>query len=92
MNSVILFLSSFIIVFLLGFQSQVSRDKHWLFAFFISIGIGICQVFAMKVVPGASIAESFFFIIGGAFGISSSIIAHTHWSRWYYSRNLQKHA
>ncbi len=86
MSALILFLSSYVIVFLLGFQSLVVRDKHWLFAFFISLGIGICQVASMKIVPNATLIESAFFVLGGACGISSSIFAHTAWAKWYYNR------
>lgn len=84
MSAFLLFLSSFTIVFLLGFQSQVVRDKHWLFAFFISLGIGMCQVASMKIIPNATMTESTFFILGGACGISSSIPVHSIWKKWYH--------
>ena len=84
------FLSSFTIVFLLGFQSQIVRDRHAFFAFFISLGVGICQVASMKIIPTASFIESIFFILGGACGISSSIYAHGWWKDWYHNRKNQK--
>lgn len=86
MTSLLLFGSSFLIVFLLGFQSQLVKDKHALFAFFVSLGIGICQVASFKIVPNATFWESAFFILGGAFGISSSIFAYDFWLKRYKNR------
>jgi len=90
MSSFILFISSFTIVFLLGFQSQIVRDRHAFFAFFLSLGIGICQVASMKIVPHATLTESAFFILGGACGISTSIYAHGVWKEWWYNRKNQR--
>lgn len=76
MNEIILFSSSFTIVCLLGLQSQFVRDKQVLTAFVTSLGIGICQVMQYKLAPDATFIESGFFILGGAFGIVSSIYIH----------------
>jgi hypothetical protein len=71
-----LFLSSYMIVLLLGLQSQLVRDKHVILSFFTSLGIGTCQLFLFKLAPDASIPESIAFILGGACGIVSSIFLH----------------
>lgn len=76
LNSIALFASSYFTVLLLGFQSQIVRDKHVFPAFCTSIGIGSFQMFAFKLAPSANSIESFFFILGGACGIVSSIHAH----------------
>jgi len=77
LSSISLFFSSFTVVLFLGFQSQVVRLGHKLPAFFLSVGIGTMQIVAFKLVPDAGVIETFFFILGGALGIVSSITAHT---------------
>ena len=85
MSILILFLSSYVIVLLLGLQSQFVRDKEKLTSFCLSIGIGTCQVFSYKLVPNADTLESIAFILGGALGIVSSIILHN-----FYLRKFKK--
>lgn len=74
-----LFFSSFFLVLLLGFQSQIVRDKHVIAAFVTSLMIGTCQLVLFKLAPNASLHESVVFVLGGAFGIVSSIYAHNVW-------------
>ena len=76
MNILLLFLASFIVVMLLGLQSQFVRDKQKTLSFFMSIGIGTCQILSYKLVPNASLIESISFILGGACGITASIYLH----------------
>jgi hypothetical protein len=64
-------------VFLLGLQSQFVRDKLTLHSFITSLGIGLCQLFMLKLAPNATLLESVCFIFGGAFGITTSIIVHS---------------
>lgn len=83
MNALILFLSSFIAVLLFGFQSQIVRDKHKTAAFFVSLMIGVSQLYIFKNVPDAGFWESFFFILGGACGIVTSIEVHNVWLKYF---------
>lgn len=75
-NEIILFSSSFLIVCLLGLQSQFVRDKQVGMSFMTSIGVGICQVFQYRLAPHADTIESIFFVFGGACGIVASIFLH----------------
>ncbi len=71
-----LFGSSFAVVCLLGFQSQLVKDKHVLESFVTSLLIGTVQMVLYKMAPNSSTNESIAYILGGAFGIVSSIYAH----------------
>jgi len=75
-NVVILFASSFMIVCLLGLQSQFVRDKQPCISFLTSIGVGVCQVYQYRLAPNADTVESIFFVLGGACGIVASIHLH----------------
>ena len=74
-----LFFSSYSVVLLLGFQSQIVRDKHVIAAFVTSLMVGTCQLVLFKLAPSASLPESIMFVLGGAFGIVSSIYLHNFW-------------
>lgn len=76
-------------VLFFGLQSQLVRDKHEVASFFVSICIGLSQLVIFKHVPDASFWECFFWIMGGAFGVVSSIRVHNVWMRYFPSR---KHA
>ncbi len=76
-QSISLFCAAFASVFLLGLQSQFVRDKRTLSSFITSMGIGLCQVLFYKLAPSANLFESGLFILGGACGISSSILIHS---------------
>ena len=54
----LLFFSSYSVVLLLGFQSQIVRDKHVFAAFITSLMIGTCQLVLFKLAPNASTLES----------------------------------
>jgi hypothetical protein len=41
--------------------------------------IGTCQLVLFKLAPNASTSESIVFVLGGAFGITSSIYLHNLW-------------
>ena len=80
-----LFISSYTVVVLLGFQSQIVRDKHVIAAFVTSLMVGTCQLVLFKLAPSASLSESIMFVLGGAFGIVSSIYLHNFWL-WFHNR------
>lgn len=85
-----LFFSSYFLVLLLGFQSQIVRDKHAITAFVTSLMIGTCQLVLFKLAPNASTLESIVFVLGGAFGITSSIYLHNFWL-WIHSRKHSRY-
>jgi hypothetical protein len=78
-NLISIFLSSYGVVLALGFQSQIVRDKHAGTAFFTSIIVGIFQLTLYKMAPNSTMLEGIVYILGGAFGIVSSIYAHNIW-------------
>ena len=85
-----LFFSSYCSVLLLGFQSQIVRDKHVLTAFITSLMLGACQLVLFKLAPSASTNESIVFVLGGACGIVSSIYLHNFWL-WVRGRNHSRY-
>lgn len=85
-----LFFSSYSVVLLLGFQSQIVRDKHVIAAFITSLMIGTCQLVLFKLAPNASTLESIVFVLGGAFGIVSSIYLHNIWL-WIHNRKHSRY-
>lgn len=75
----LIFASAFAIVALLGFQSQMVRDKHRFAAFNTSLMIGTVQLFIYKTAPDSTVAEGIAYVLGGAVGIVASIYAHDYW-------------
>lgn len=71
-----LYSSSFAVVFLLGFQSQLVKDKQVLESFCTSLMIGTVQMILYKIAPSSTTIESAAYILGGACGICASIYAH----------------
>ena len=89
MTAFFLFISSFVVVFLLGFQSQIVRDKLRATAFFTSVGIGTCQLMMYKLAPSATTFESIVFILGGALGIVASIDFHMWWMKKFHTKEVK---
>lgn len=79
----LLFISSFVAVFLFGFQGQIVRDKHVVPAFFVSLAIGTTQLAFFKYVPNASFWQTVAWIFGGAFGIVASMYVHDIWLKYF---------
>ena len=76
MNHAALFVSTFVLVFFLGLQSLNVNRGHYTAAFFTSFGIGISNLILFKLAPEASGSEIAAFLLGGPFGIISSMYAH----------------
>ena len=76
MNEIILFSSTFLLVFFLGLQSLNVNGGHLLAAFLCSFAIGFSQLLVLKLGPDAGITESIAYLAGGPFGIICSM--HTH--------------
>lgn len=88
-QSVLLFVSSFFSIFLLGFQSQMVRDKHIKMAFVISIHLGLANLIFFKYVPGAGFWPCLFWVLGGGLGIVASIKAHDVWLKYFPNHKIK---
>jgi hypothetical protein len=82
-NELILFGSSFALVFLLGLQSLTVNGGHTHAAFLNSMLIGCANLVVLKYGVSSTGTEIAAYIAGGPFGIISSM----RFFRWYRGRN-----
>lgn len=73
MNALLLLISTFVLVFALGLQSQLVNNGHFVAAFLNSAVIGICNLMLFKLAPEASGIEIAAYLVGGPFGIVASM-------------------
>lgn len=78
MNTLLLFISTFVLVFALGIQSLNVNNGHRMAAMFTSFFIGTSQMVLFKLAPEANWMEVAAFLMGGPFGIYASMVAHPH--------------
>lgn len=76
MTPLAVFLSSFISVFALGFQSQNVNQGHYVAAFITSFAIGGGTLVLYKVLPDGTWLDTVAYLIGGATGIVCAMWAH----------------
>lgn len=79
LTTFLLGLSTFVLVFLLGFQSLSVQSKKWMIAPFISLGIGGCNLYMFLVVPHVDIhnyTHVAAYLLGGPVGILASMFVH----------------
>lgn len=78
MNSVYLFLASFLIVFLLGVQQFNVQHRRYLGAMLTSFFIATSNYFIFKVLPIGAFEVSQFlgYSLGGSFGIIAAMWLH----------------
>lgn len=76
MTHLLLFASTFISVFALGFQSLNVRGDHYVAAFLTSFVIGGGNLFILRLVPDADAGLIAAYLIGGPFGIVASMWTH----------------
>lgn len=76
MNELILFASTFVLVFALGMQSLNVNGGHYIAAFLTSFAIGGANMVLLKLGPNAGTTEIIAFLAGGPFGIVSSMAVH----------------
>lgn len=76
MNELLLFGSTFALVFALGLQSLNVNGGHYVAAFITSFAIALSQLVLYKLVPDAGIAEVAAYLAGGPFGIVASMKFH----------------
>ena len=78
MTELLLFLSTFVAVFALGFQSLNVNNGHYVAAFFTSFAIGGANLALFKLAPDAAGPEISAYLAGGPIGIICAMKAH----RW----------
>lgn len=76
MNALWLFGSTFVLVFALGLQSLNVNGRHYIAAFLTSFLIGGGNLVLFKLAPDATGIEIAAFMLGGPFGIITSIWVH----------------
>lgn len=81
MTAVLLFSSTYILVFSLGMQSLMVNRGHFIGAFFNSLVISVAQLVLLKLGPSAAGSEIAGYILGGPFGIVSAMYAYRRWSQ-----------
>lgn len=74
-----IFVSTFVLVFALGFQSLNVNRGHYLAAFLTSFAISGSNLVLFKTVPQADWLQIFAYLTGGPFGIIASMWAHRKW-------------
>ena len=80
-TEIILFASSFLLVFFLGMQSLNVNRGHYVAAFFTSFGIGVGNLVLYKLAPHAGTAEMAAYLLGGPFGILTAMRSHAWLSK-----------
>lgn len=83
MTELLLFASTFLSVFALGFQSLNVNNGHYTAAFFTSFLIGTANLALYKVAPNATGTQVIAYLAGGPIGIVSAMKFH----HWFRSRN-----
>lgn len=78
MTELTLFVSTYVLVFALGLQSLNVNNGHHYAAAITSFAIGSMQMILFKLAPDASWSEIAAFLLGGPFGIVSSMYAHPY--------------
>lgn len=86
MSALLLFGSTFVLVFLLGLQSQFVNRGRALPAFFMSFAIGASNLVMFKLVPDANAAETVAYLSGGPIGIVCAI----HFFTWLNRHNKKE--
>jgi hypothetical protein len=76
MTALILFISTYALVFALGLQSLNVNGGHYKAAFFTSFIIGGSQMILLKLGPDADTLQIAAYLAGGPFGIITSMWLH----------------
>jgi general stress protein CsbA len=90
MTTLALFVSTFMLVFALGFQSLNVNNGHYVAAFVTSFLIGASNLVLFKYVPDANLIEVAAYMMGGPFGIISSMYAHRRWMKPKHHKGQSK--
>lgn len=81
MTALLIFISTFTLVFALGFQSLNVNNGHYKSAFFTSFAIGLANLILFKTVPQAGFFEIGAYLLAGPFAIVTSMKAHGWWHK-----------
>lgn len=81
MNSLLLFLSTFVMVFALGLQSLLANNKHYVGAFLNSFLIGIAQIGALQVIKANTVYDYAAYVLGGPIAIVCSMFIFNRFIR-----------
>lgn len=76
MTELILFASTYILVFALGLQSLNVNNGHFILAALTSYVIGAGQMVLYKIAPDATWLQIFCYLNGGPLGIVTAMWAH----------------
>ncbi len=83
-NALLLLSSTFALVFFLGLQSLVVNAGHRAMAFANSFAIGVANLVLFKLAPEASGIEIAAYLVGGPFGIVTSMVVFSRWKRKHH--------
>jgi hypothetical protein len=81
MTPLLIFGSTFILVFALGFQSQNVNNGHYKMAFLTSFFIAGSNLVLYKTVPDANWLDMSAYLIAGPFAIVASMWVHKKWMK-----------
>jgi len=76
MSALLIFTSTFVLVFALGFQSLNVNNGHYKAAFFTSFAIASSNLILFKTIPQADWLEISAYLIAGPLAIIASMWAH----------------
>lgn len=76
LTAFLIFISTFVLVFCLGFQSLNVNNGHYKAAFLTSFSIGLTNIVLFKTLPQSDTWEIAAYLFGGPFGIVGSMWAH----------------
>jgi hypothetical protein len=82
MTVLILFISTFVVVFALGFQSLNVNNGHYKAAFMTSFAIGSGNLMILKIVPNGNLLLMAVYLLTGPLAIVASM--------WVHKRTLGK--
>lgn len=81
MTALLIFGSTFVLVFALGFQSlNVNKGHRWA-AFYTSFAIAASNLILFKTVPQAGAFEIGAYLLAGPFAIVASMAVHDKWMK-----------
>ncbi len=80
-NALLIFASTFVLVFALGFQSLNVNSGKYAAAFLTSFFIAGSNLVLFKTVPQSGGLEIFAYLLAGPFAIIASMYVHKRWMK-----------
>jgi hypothetical protein len=80
-NAFLIFASTFVLVFALGFQSLNVNSGKYMAAFLTSFFISASNIVLYKTVPQAGLLEVAAYLSAGPFAIVCSMWVHSRWMK-----------